>query len=200
MEVKIEKTGLNNSELIIYIDNNPWKRVKTLYYERKIKKILNDPNFKEKFIKLEVKKCLDISLWLLSKRSYLKKEWEQKMRDKLFPKKVAEEVFQKSLHPYFNEEEEIIRRITSYLNRGKGKTWIRQKLTPLTYLCQSHFQELLNDLCNEEEELLQVQKLLHSRNLLEKKGRDKSIQFLLRRGFSYSLISKALQVAPPAES
>ncbi|MCH9620976.1 MAG: hypothetical protein S4CHLAM20_03880 [Chlamydiia bacterium] len=195
MEVKTEKTGINNSILKIYVDDNLWKTVKSIYFEKKINSLSKAPDFKKKFIALEKKKILNISLNLLSKRNYLKREWFTKMRDKLFTQSLLEEVFETSLARYFNEEEEVKRRIASYLIRGKGKIWIQQKMRNDISLTSDQFGSMLSTYCSEQEQIEKIKSLEQSRALLEKKGREKTIAFFLRRGFSFHLIQKALLIS-----
>ncbi|MCH9811814.1 hypothetical protein K0U07_03510 [bacterium] len=146
MEVKFEKKGISNSTIDVYVDDSFWKRVKASYFERKLPRLAKEDDFKEKFLKLERKKCLDIAVYLLSKRSYLKKEWEEKMQDKHFPKHLVEEVYSTYLTPYFDEKEEVMRRISGYLNAGKGVRWIKQKMLPHISLSSNEFATLLREI------------------------------------------------------
>lgn len=192
MEVKFTKTGLNNCKTNIYIDDLLWKTVKTSYYEKRLPTLIKSKNFKEKFAELERKKCINVSVYLLSKRSYLKKEWAAKMQEKLFPLSLIEAVYNDLLSPYFDEKEEVKRRIESYLSRGKGKIWIKQKIKPYLSLSEELFSSMLYDYCSDESVTKKIQSIESSRNLLAVKGRDKTIAFFMRRGFTYPLIVKAL--------
>ena len=194
MEVKTEKIGIKNSQLKIYIDNQHWKTVRALYFERKIPKIIKSTDFKKKFNELERKKILHISLMLLSKRSYLKQEWFSKMKLKLFSPSLLEEVFEQHLKCYFDEDEEVMRRIEGYLRQGKGKRWILQKMSPFVSLSKSQFDSYLTQFCSTQDQIKQIQSIEQTRNLIQKKGRQKVIQFFLRRGFSYSDILTALSL------
>lgn len=192
MEVKYEKKGINLSEIAIYINNLPWRVVKTSYFEKKLPRLIKSGDFKKEFKSLEKKKIINVSVYLLSKRSYLKKEWFSKMKDKLFDQALLETVFQEHLSPYFNEGEELERRVNSYLARGKGKRYISQKLSPYLSISRSEFEELLHTLCPQGSLVEKIQSIESTRNLLNIKGREKTIAFFLRRGFSYDDINKAL--------
>jgi SOS response regulatory protein OraA/RecX len=194
MEVKTEETGINNSQLKIYIDNELWKTVRSLYFLKKMPVLVKSPDFKKKFEKLEKKKIINISLMLLSKRSYLKREWFSKMKLKLFTPKLLEEVFDDHLSPYFSEDEEVKRRIESYVRQGKGKRWIQQKMSPHLTMDQSQFQTCLQELCTAEGEVEKIREMESIRQLVHKKGRDKAIAFFLRRGFSFSSVKQALNL------
>ena len=192
MEVKTVETGINNSQLKIYIDNELWKTVRSLYFLKKMPTLVKSPDFKEKFEKLEKKKIINISLMLLSKRSYLKREWFAKMKLKLFTPKLLEEVFDDHLSCYFGEDEEVKRRVESYVRQGKGKRWIQQKMSPHLTMSQSQFQSCLQELCTAEGEIEKIREMESIRQLVNKKGRDKAIAFFLRRGFSYNSIRNAI--------
>lgn len=196
MEVKFEKKGLRPSKLNIYIDNFLWKVVKASYFERKLAKLAKEEGFKEKFLKLERKKCLEIAVYLLSKRGYLKKEWEKKMHDRFFPKELVEDIYQTYLTPYFDENEEVRRRMESYLAAGKGERWIKQKMKPHISLTDAEFNAFLYTTCSEDAVIEKIQRVESSRNLLATKGRDKTIAFFMRRGFSYHHIQQALWALP----
>jgi SOS response regulatory protein OraA/RecX len=192
MEVKFERTGLGHCKINIYIDDFLWRTVKTSYYEKRLPELIKSGNFKEKFAELERKKCINVSVYLLSKRSYLKKEWISKMLDKLFPAFLLEAVYEEHLSPYFDEEEEVRRKIVSYLGRGKGKSWIKQKIKPHLSLSEDLFSSMLYEYCSDDAVIEKIVSIESTRNLINTKGRDKTIAFFMRRGFSYHLISKAL--------
>jgi SOS response regulatory protein OraA/RecX len=192
MEVKFERTGLGQCKINIYIDDFLWRTVKTSYYEKRLPELIKSGNFKEKFAELERKKCINVSVYLLSKRSYLKKEWISKMLDKLFPAFLLEAVYEEHLSPYFDEEEEVRRKIVSYLGRGKGKSWIKQKIKPHLSLSEDLFSSMLYEYCSDDAVIEKIVSIESTRNLINTKGRDKTIAFFMRRGFSYHLISKAL--------
>ncbi len=191
MEVKYEKIDTNGSKLNIYIDGELWRCVKTSYFEKKMGSLSKSKNFKKEFETLEKKKILSVSLYLLSRRNYLKNEWLTKMKNKLFSYHLLDEMFKEHLTPYFDEEKEVKRRIEEYLSAGKGKRWIQMKMQTDLCLKKGDFESLLYELCSEEAEIEKIRSIEKSRNLLTIKGREKAIAFFLRRGFSYHFIQKA---------
>jgi len=192
MEVKYEKTDGFNSKLTIYIDGELWRSVKASYFERKMGALLKKNDFKKEFELLEKKKILSVSLYLLSRKNYLKNEWVSKMQEKLFSQPLLDEVFTQYLLPYFDEEREVKRRIEEYLRAGKGKKWISIKMHGELSLTKGVFESFLNELCSGEAEIEKIKAIEQSRNLLNVKGKEKTIAFFLRRGFSYQVIQKAI--------
>ena len=192
MEVKYEKIGVNSSKLNIYIDGELWRCVKSSYFERKMGSLLKKCDFKKEFELHEKKKILSVSLYLLSRKNYLKNEWLSKMKERLFSQSLLDEVFTQSLLPYFDEEGEVRRRVEGYVRAGKGKKWIQMKLHKDVNLTKGAFEILVDSLCLAEAEIEKIKAIERSRNLLHVKGKDKTITFFLRRGFSYYVIEKAL--------
>lgn len=193
MEVKTVKRGYEDQFLDIYIDNVLYKTVKSKYYLRRLSRIAKDKSFKENFEKLEMKKCLDLSLYLLSKRGYLKKNFIQKMEEKLFPRQVIEKVYQEHLEKYFNEEEDLTRQVSSHIEMGKGRKWLINKYMPLISIEKAKFMDLLDSLLLESCSVTKIHSMITSRSLLEVKGKEKTIAFFLRRGFSYTEILQAIK-------
>lgn len=191
MEVKYEKVDTNISKLNIYIDGELWRCVKASYFEKKIGALLKGENFKNEFDKLEKKKIISVSLYLLSRKNYLKSEWFSKMKDKLFTYQLLDQVFNEHLTPYFDEEREVKRRIEGYLAAGKGKKWIQMKMHGDLFLEKGVFESFLYELCSQEAEIEKIRAIEQSRNLINSKGKEKTIAFFLRRGFSYNFIKKA---------
>lgn len=192
MEVKYSKSGINYSNLEIYIDNILWKVVKSSYFEKKMLLFINSGNFKNEFITFEKQKALEISLILLEKRSYFKKEWLKKMQSKLFDKCLLEEIYQEFLYPYFNEQEEIKRRLEIYYAKGKGIKWVKNKLIPEISLPIEYFNNVLHEVFSEENIINKIRNIEEKKAILKAKGREKTIAFFLRRGFKYNHIAKAL--------
>ena len=191
MEVKTQKSG-TGLKLNIYIDDVLWKTVKSSYFERRIPRLIKSGDFKDQFIKLEKKKALEIASILLEKRSYLKKEWVAKMELKLFSLPVIHEIFDEYLSPFFNEEEEVRLRLEVYYSKGKGVRWIEHKMRPHLSLSNTKFQSLIEEIFSKEKIIQNIRDIEEKRELIAKKGREKTIAFFLRRGFSYNDVATAL--------
>ena len=129
MEVKCINREITPKIIDIYINNFLWKSVYSPYFSKLLISLVSEEGFKEKFIENERKKLVEVSLILLARRSYLKIEWEKKMMERMFEGKMIEEVYEKELKKFFfDEKQEVERRIEIYATRGKGRDWIEKKL------------------------------------------------------------------------
>ena len=179
MEVKYEINSINSLFLDVYVDEVLWKVVKSSYFIKKMPSLIKSINFKEEFLKLERKKALNVSLYLLSKRGYLKKEWEKKMQEKMFPSIILEEVYIDHLSSYFNEEEEVKRRLMDYYSRGKSLWWAKMKLSGDLYLNRKEFDRFCSEIFSEDRIVEKIRDIERRRLSLKLKGRDKTIAFFL---------------------
>ena len=193
MEVKCVKREIKPKVIDIYINNYLWKSVYGPYFSRLLVALIKEEGFKEKFVDKERKKLIEVSFSLLARRSYLIAEWKKKMIVKLFDKSLVDRVFEEDLSSYFDEEEEVKRRVEIYAARGKGRAWIEMKMSREISIDQRVFNDLLNEFCSNELSVEKIIEMINSKRVFQEKPRDKIVNFFLRRGYSYQDIKEALK-------
>jgi regulatory protein len=122
---------------------------------------------------------------LLARKGYFSKELRKKLLEKGYPDEEISPLIQElTKRGWLNDQERANRFVESQRQKGYGAKMIalklREKAGPIEV-----------DLGESEEELVALIQKRYLSKLSEK--REKVIQALLRRGFSYDLICKALR-------
>lgn len=130
--------------------------------------------------------ALSYSYWLLGRRDYSKGELRTKLELKYRNKSLISKIIEKLSDVSYIDDYEFAK---SYI--ATHKNWGRKKLE--YYLAtkevpSSIIRELLDD--NQDDELKQIKKLWER---MKNKEYRKKVESLMRKGFQYSLIKKAIQ-------
>ena len=157
------------------------------------KNIIKEYNMKESmeidnesYMLLAESSALSFSYWLLEKRDYSKKELETKLLTKYKEKTIISKVI--SLlndRCYLNDYEFAESFINSHKNWGRKKLEYQLMLKGISL---SSVRELLED--NTDREMEEIQKLWE--RMGDKEYR-KKVESLMRKGFEYSTIKKAVE-------
>lgn len=140
----------------------------------------------ESYMLLAESSALSFSYWLLEKRDYSKKELETKLLTKYKEKTIISKVI--SLlndRCYLNDYEFAESFINSHKNWGRKKLEYQLMLKGISL---SSVRELLED--NTDREMEEIQKLWE--RMGDKEYR-KKVESLMRKGFEYSTIKKAVE-------
>ncbi|MBC7504002.1 RecX family transcriptional regulator [Candidatus Gracilibacteria bacterium] len=142
---------------------------------------------------------LMVDMWM---RSFVslgkgKREMSTKLMKKEFPKEIILEkieAFDTEIHDWESNKTSVINQIQTLEQRGKSRRIISTLLNSRYSYFRDEITELLvekNDTNNLQKE---VQKYRNRYNTVDKKIREKMIASLLRKGFSYTDIKKAIAV------
>jgi regulatory protein len=144
------------------------------------------------------KKALNKTLCLLGKRSYTKKQIEQKLQQRGYSDEIIDAVTEYCLQMGYLNDREYVRQWVSTRNRLKpvGKRRIIHELKAkgieheiiISYLDDNFSNELEYELASS----LIKKKIGHNLDK-DHKSSEKLYRFLLRRGFSHDIIIKALR-------
>lgn len=157
---------------------------KALIKEYNLKESMEISN--ENYLFLAESSALSFSYWLLAKRDYSTKELETKLLTKYKEKTIISKMITKLNDMcYLNDYEFAKSFIESHKTWGKKK--IEYNLL-LKGIKSSTIKELLCE--NIENEILEIQKLWE--RMGDKEYR-KKVESLMRKGFEYSTIKKAIQ-------
>lgn len=130
--------------------------------------------------------ALSFSYWLLAKRDYSKRELEIKLLTKYKEKTIISKVITQLNHMcYLNDYEFAKSFINSHKNWGKKKIEYQLKLKGVS---SSTIRELLEE--NIDNEISEIQKLWER---MGNKEYRKKVESLMRKGFEYSTIKKAVE-------
>lgn len=179
------------SLLSIEIDGEFWRRVHPALFGKQphLPKAENLALFEEAFDALERKLANQYAIKCLARKQYLSHELKQKLSDLLVSEQTISHLLQQYREfGYINDPEWIQQFIKKQRIRGYGpqaiQSKLRQKGVSLAQIPQG-------------DPIQQIQKILsapkfQARNLSLPKEKQRTIAFLIRRGFSFSDILAAL--------
>ena len=124
-----------------------------------------------------------------------KREMSMKLMKKEFPKDLILEkieLFYTEIHDWESHRSSILHQIATLEQRGKSRRIIAMQLTGKYPYFRDEITELLTDKNDTDNLAKEVQKYKNRYNIEDKKIREKMIASLLRKGFSYSDIKKAI--------
>ncbi len=102
------------------------------------------------------------------------------------------EAFDSEIHDWEMHRSSVMHQVATLEQRGKSRRIIAMQITGKYPYFQDEIAELLIDQNDTENIWKEVQKYRNRYNIEDKKIREKMIASLLRKGFSYSDIKKAI--------
>lgn len=199
MKLKLQPHSFKKGILILIVDEEEWKEVAVTIFGKRLsfpKNIQTISELEEFLLAKEVKGAKRYILNRLAKCSYCSFELKKKLSEKLVSDAVADKVVEECVqYGYINDREWIERFIEREQRKGKGASWIKNRLWQKG-IPNSLSEEIIASCSSEEEEKKQIVKLLQtryrSRNLEDYKEREKTVAALIRRGYPLETIREAL--------
>ena len=124
-----------------------------------------------------------------------KREMSTKLMKKEFPKEMIVEkieAFDTEIHDWEMHRSSVMHQIATLEQRGKSRRIIAMQIVGKYPYFRDEITELLTDQNDTDNLTKEVQKYKNRYNINDKKIREKMIASLLRKGFSYSDIKKAI--------
>jgi len=184
----------------IFLDDDAWGDVSTTIFGKKPsfpKEVDTLDAWEELFKRTELAKTKSFALKKLSIRSYSSHE----MKSLLAKANVSQEAISAVIdvckeYGYLNDTSWLENFIRMESQKKRGPTIIAQKLRHIGFP-QNDIREALQTLSSPDDQKQQILTLLHtkykSRNLQERKDKEKTIGALLRRGFDLDLVREVLE-------
>lgn len=200
MTIQIEVKTVNKDCFEVYIEENLVKKAH--------KKIFGNLSFGRKnFSSLDELEKFFLEKEKNGARSYLAKCLGRKSLHSKEAGKILNSLFVsfKTIHDvlmdfrekgYLDDERYVVQFINYYSSRGKGSRWICQKLKQIG-LEENEISISLNQMdahSNQESLRALIEKKSSRQNIDDPKFKRRLIGFLMRRGFSFEDISKALSI------
>lgn len=180
--------------LIVTVNGEEWRQIHKKIFGFRLKPVqMHQKDFEELFFQTERQKAKEYLIRCLSMRSYFTHELLKKLTDlKISPNTIQALLEEFRRLGYLNDQDYLNQLIKSYQTRKFGPRVIYSKLlmkgVPKAWIDEAlgemeENSEVLSDLIEKKKRLL---------NLEDYKDRNKLIQFLLRKGFSYEKIKELL--------
>lgn len=199
MKLEIHQKSERKEQLILYIDDEPWKEIHCAIFGRQPRfptKIASIPEWQEIFDGLEYRAAKNYVLKRLSLQSYYSHQLAKLLKERLIQSHTINRLLQECVGwGYLNDEAWL----QSFM-RGHLK---RHSLRATTIKLQSKgvppdiIQELMQQWRDPQEEKSKIQHLLQTRyrskDLKDYKIKQKVFASLARKGYSFDLIQAALE-------
>ena len=168
----------------------------SLFYERGLKKgsELSPAAFCELLEQSETKRAKSRAVWLLSKKGYSKYSLRKKLNDKFIKKAVDAAIDFCEQNGFLNDSEyaaSLARRLQS-ANKSRRQTVLYMQKEGL---CKTDIENALS--FTDTDEAAAISQLVarkYKDKLLQENGKQKVVAALLRRGFRYEDIKKAISL------
>lgn len=201
MVIDIIRKDSRRGVLIIEIEGDVWKEVHTSIFGQRPsfpKEISSLTEWAETFDALEYKQARHYALKKLSERAYYSAELAKTLRDRLVSPLTIGRVIQNCQElGCLNDEEWIEAFIRGQLRRRSSLRSIAWKLQERG-VAPEKAKQVIGERNNPTSEKDSIQHLLstryRSRDLKDRRERDKVIAALMRKGFHFEAISEAMKV------
>ena len=198
IEIKIDPE--NRRFLEIWVEGDKWKAVDKGLYKGHLHEISRCRSKEECtlfFSKKERQIALGYAYYLLSRRGYLKRELEEKLK----AKKISDEVIQEILlkcekQGYLDDRREISLFVKRRIERGEGPLMIAMQLRRKGKMAGEEARDCVRRLFADGEQEKQIEKWMkkryHHNSLRDLKERQRAYRFLRGKGFDEQLVRKVL--------
>lgn len=196
---KIEKQKNNNKMYSIFLNNEfafSIDEVNLIYFKLKENEILTEEKYTKILDNILLKKAKDTALKYLSYKMRTEKQIKEKLISKEFPESIINKVINiLKKYNYINDDIFAKYFIKDKINiKGYGLFKIKYELKSLG-ICEKIYNKYLKDeifLAEEKKAIELIQKKMKKIDILNYKEKEKLYSYLLRRGFSFDTINKAL--------
>lgn len=199
--MKIRYSPKHHNVLTIFIDDEPWRDIDTSIFGKK-------PPFPQFYASLdswtlffdekEYQGALAYVTRCLSRRSYSSTELASKLRQRLVSEHTATRIINECLsRGYIDDQTWVKSFVRSQIARHNGPQMIKMKLRAKGIpqeLIEATLSEM-SDTESEEQILHLLKKRYGSRDLTDLYEKNKVINALMRKGFSFSLIQSILKAS-----
>ncbi len=194
MSLKLEDKINDPQTLVILWDGEAWKKVYKPLFINELRKVPSDlpwEEFLQRFALLEEKIGKRYVVYLLSRRSYLSSDLEEKLLSKGFSREAARNAVSYCQEKgYLNDDQELARLVAKELRSGKSTKAVYYKLKQKKGMQEAGLQEALRKAGPSDEEALEKWLAKHARKIdrSDKNAMRKLAAKLLRQGFPADLV------------
>jgi regulatory protein len=187
----------NQDRWEILLNGEKWREVHRAIFGRKptFPPLSSEEELQPIFDAFEYRRVKGYVLWRLSSQSYHSEQLAKLLRDRLVQEKTIEHVLQEYLEMGFLDDESWLQSFMRTQQRRYSLRFILNKLHAKG-LSSETIQRLAKEWKNLEEEHQAIQHLLKTRyrtkDLTQYKSRQKVIAALVRKGYSFDQVQKAL--------
>jgi len=192
MKIEIVKSGIPD-RLLIVINDEIWKEIHTSIFGKqpKLPSCSNKNEWGEKFAAFELQRVKNYVIWRLSSQNYHSQEMKQLLKKRLIASSLIHKVLTEFKEKGFFDDPLWISSFMRIHSKRLGLPAILQKMR-IKGISEEELEDVRANWQDSDQEKESVEKLLvgryRSKNLKDFKEKQKVIQSLMRKGFSFESI------------